>query len=176
MALEANYRELEVEQALSLTRFDPPALLQLQRTGECNFSIPEAFFQLAYPGHYRWRVRAVTVTIPCVAGPYANARATLSLTKSSLRTEPKASATKEVPLEHSTAIATSAVQNDSAVFEFSFRDERYMPFEGAGAIGNWRLTLAKNSESFDYRTISDVIIRIGYRAQEDPGLRTNVEH
>ena len=33
-----------------------------------------------------------------------------------------------------TAIATSTAQSDAGVFEFNFRDERYMPFEGAGAV------------------------------------------
>jgi Tc toxin complex TcA C-terminal TcB-binding domain len=32
------------------------------------------------------------------------------------------------------SIATSSAQNDSGMFELNFRDERYLPFEGAGAI------------------------------------------
>ncbi|HEY3089517.1 MAG TPA: hypothetical protein VII16_14820 [Actinomycetes bacterium] len=41
-------------------------------------------------------------------------------------------------------VATSTGQNDAGVFEFSFRDERYMPCEGAGAVSDWRLELPKN--------------------------------
>jgi hypothetical protein len=99
------------------------------------------------------------------------------MTKSYLRTEPKtaASARAEVPLRHTTVIATSTAQNDSGVFEFSFRDERYMPFEGAGAISDWTLTLPKTFRPFDYGTISDVIVRVSYTAEEDGALRTDVE-
>jgi len=40
------------------------------------------------------------------------------------------------------AIATSNAQNDSGVFELSFRDERYVPFEVAGlAHSEWSLEL-----------------------------------
>jgi hypothetical protein len=28
---------------------------------------------------------------------------------------------------------------DAGMFELNFRDERYLPFEGAGAISEWRL-------------------------------------
>ena len=39
------------------------------------------------------------------------------------------------------AIAASNAQNDSGIFELNFRDERYLPFEGAGAISEWSLEL-----------------------------------
>jgi hypothetical protein len=32
------------------------------------------------------------------------------------------------------SITTSSAQNDSGLFELNFRDEWYLPFEGAGAI------------------------------------------
>lgn len=174
--LETNYRTLEVEQAFSLTQFDPAALVKLQQTGECDFSIPEIFFDLTYPGHYRRRIKAARLTIPCVTGPYTSVGATLRLTKSWLRAEPKTgSGLTEVPLRHTTAIATSTAQNDAGVFEFSFRDERYMPFEGAGAISDWKLILPQNFRPFDYQTISDVIVRISYTADEDGILRDKVQ-
>jgi hypothetical protein len=60
----------------------------------------------------------------------------LTLTDSKLRLKPNLDAASLVPiqLKHSVMIATSTAQNDAGVFEFNFRDERYMPFEGAGAI------------------------------------------
>lgn len=174
--LETNYRTLEVEQVFSLTQFDPSALVKLQQIGECDFSIPEIFFDLNYPGHYRRRIKAARLTIPCVTGPYTSVGATLRLTKSWLRAEPKTgSGLTEVPLRHTTTIATSTAQNDAGVFEFSFRDERYMPFEGAGAISDWKLILPQNFRPFDYQTISDVIVRISYTADEDGVLRDKVQ-
>jgi hypothetical protein len=56
------------------------------------------------------------------------------------------------------SIATSNAQNDSGMFELNFRDERYLPFEGAGAISTWRLELPAEFRVFDDATIPDVIL------------------
>ena len=83
------------------------------------------------------------------------------------------------------AIATSHGQNDSGMFELNFRDERYLPFEGAGVIGQWSLELfndlpennpdsenpdfGKPLRQFNYSTITDVILHVNYTAKEDAG-------
>ena len=48
----------------------------------------------------------------------------------------------------------------------NFRDERYLPFEGCGAISTWRLELPKEVRQFDYNTISDVVLHVKYTARE----------
>ena len=175
--LETNYRGLEVDQAFSLTQVMPAALVALRETGTCKFSIPELFYDLFYPGHYRRQIKAVRLTIPCVTGPYTNVSATLTLLGSRLRKDPEAGAdaVAEVPLRRSVSIATSTAQQDAGVFELSFRDERYMPFEKAGALSDWQLSLPRNFKPFDYRTITDVILHITYTAEADAGLREVVE-
>ena len=178
--LETNYRSLEIDQAFSLTQINPAALIQLKETGTCQFVIPEIFFNLFYPGHYRRRIKAVRLTIPCITGPYTNVSATLSLLSSQLRNEPKLDEPDttyllDVPRSRSVTIATSTAQNDAGVFELNFRDERYMPFEGAGAISTWELSLPKNFRQFDYQTINDVILHISYTAEQDGMLRESVE-
>lgn len=65
------------------------------------------------------------------------------------------------------AIATSTAQNDSGLFELNFRDERYLPFEGAGAISRWRIELPGKFRQFDYDTISDVVMQLKYTARSD---------
>ena len=172
--LETNYRRQEVEQYFTLRQFDPAALITLQETGKCSFKVPEVFFDLAHPGHYRRVIKAVRVTIPCVAGPYTSIGATLRLTGSQVRSTPTAGLTG-LPLRHSTVVATSSAQSDAGVFEFSFRDERYMPFEGAGAVSDWTLTLPTAFRPFDYTTISDVVLRLSYEADESEELRATVE-
>jgi hypothetical protein len=175
--LETNYRGLEVDQAFSLTQIDPAALVELRETGSCEFTIPELFYDLFYPGHYRRQIKAVRLTIPCVTGPYTNVSATLTLRGSRLRRDPEIGrdAILEVPLRRSVSIATSTAQQDAGVFELSFRDERYMPFEKAGAISDWRLSLPRTFKPFDYRTITDVILHVTYTAEADAGLREVVE-
>ncbi|MDB4891180.1 MAG: hypothetical protein JWL61_3035 [Gemmatimonadetes bacterium] len=171
--LETNHRTLEVEQSFSLARLDPGALLKLREKGTCTLSIPELAFDLAYPGQYRRRIKTVRLSIPCVTGPYLNVGATLRLTSSRVRQRANLTdALTDVPLGHTSTISTSSAQNDAGVFEFSFRDERFMPFEGAGAISEWQLDLPTSFREFDYRTISDAVLRIAYTAEESSVLAT----
>ncbi|HTZ20628.1 MAG TPA: hypothetical protein VMC06_07080 [Opitutaceae bacterium] len=59
----------------------------------------------------------------------------------------RSNAISNVPI---TSIAVSSEQNASGVFELNFRDECYIPFEGAGAIGRWRIELPKDFRQFDH--------------------------
>jgi hypothetical protein len=175
--VETNYRSFDIDQTFSLQQLDPAELLRLRETGECEIAIPELAFNLFYPGHYRRRIRAVRVTIPCITGPYTNVAATLTLKQSFLRKTPTMAAADlvEVPLRHVSSVATSTAQNDSGVFDFSFRDERYMPFEGAGAVSIWTLKFPKTFKPFDYATITDVLTHISYASMQDGVLRDQVE-
>ncbi|HCN84891.1 MAG TPA: hypothetical protein DIT07_14930, partial [Sphingobacteriaceae bacterium] len=60
------------------------------------------------------------------------------------------------------------------MFELNFRDERYLPFEGAGAISEWKIELTEAEElrQFDYYSISDVILHMSYTAREEAILKT----
>ena len=175
--VETNTRDLEIDQSFSLTQIAPAALVQLRQTGECEFTVPEVFFDLAYPGHFRRRLKSARLTIPCVTGPYANVSATLELLESRMRPEPRHGAANlvEVPNARATAIATSTGQSDPGVFELNFRDERYMPFEGAGAVSTWRLSMPKSFRQFDYSTINDVVLRLAYTARSDGAFRDATE-
>ena len=64
------------------------------------------------------------------------------------------------------SIVTSGGSNDSGMFETNLRDERFLPFEGAGAESTWKLELPKDYPAFDYTTISDVILHIRYTARQ----------
>ena len=65
------------------------------------------------------------------------------------------------------SIVTSSANNDSGMFEPNLRDERFLPFEGAGAESRWELDLPNPDDypAFDYATISDVILHIRYTAR-----------
>lgn len=174
--LETHERTHEIEQPISLGQVDPAALVRLRETGSCEFSIPELAYDLFYPGHYKRRIKGVRLTIPCITGPYVNVSATLELLGSQLRRSPAAGqALLELPPRRTTSIATSTAQNDGGVFEMTFRDERYLPFEGAGAVSSWRLSLPATFRPFDYSTITDAILSISYTASFDGALRGRVE-
>ena len=175
--IETDDRALEINQSFSLAQVDPAALLALKQDGSCEFHVPEFFFDLYYPGHYKRRIKAVRLSIPCITGPYTNVSARLRLISSQMRTNAslETDALVDVPATRTTSVAASTAQGDAGVFELNFRDERYMPFEGAGAVSTWRLELPRNFRPFDYNTINDVILNISYTAEEDGLLREEVE-
>lgn len=187
--LEGNKRELELTKNVSMALLNPLALQELRASGKCNLSVPEELFDLDYQGHYFRRIKSVSLSIPCIAGPYTTVNCSLRLMKNTIRinTTMNANGTYEhendegilvdddrfrssnVPVK---AIATSTAQRDSGMFDLNFRDERYLPFEGSGAISEWRIELTADAalRQFDYSTISDVIMHINYTAREDAGL------
>jgi Tc toxin complex TcA C-terminal TcB-binding domain/Neuraminidase-like domain len=203
--LEQNRREFELTKHVSLAMRDPLALVRLRETGRCFLQLPEETFDLDFPGHYFRRIKSVSLTLPCVVGPYTTVSCTLRLLKNSVRVNTSldgqyarntdddglpADDTRfienNIPVK---AIAASSGQNDSGVFELNFRDDRYVPFEGAGAISEWALELfndlpANNPNpaspdfgrplrQFDYDTITDAILHVKYTAREDAGQFKN---
>ena len=177
--LEGNFRRPEISQPFSLMQIDPGALLRLRQTGEAGFTIPEAAFDLLYPGHYRRRIRSVRLTLACVTGPFVNIPVTLTLRGAKIRMNPSldgAAGLVATPLRHTVQIATSTAQNDGGMFDFSFADARYLPFEGAGAVASeWRIALPKTFRPFNYDTISDLVLHVSYQAETDGALRDRVE-
>ena len=175
---EQNQRDYELTKHVSLLQLDPTALLQLRQGGQCLVDIPETVFDMDYPGQYFRRIKTVALTIPCVVGPYTTVACTLTMASNSLRTTSTLSGGKydrDTTIDDSRfrdeiagiqSIATSTAQHDQGMFELNFHDERYLPFEGAGAISTWQLKLNPLFSTFDYATISDVIIHISYSSRE----------
>lgn len=177
--LDQHRREYELTRHVSLALLDAGALVQLRQTGQCFISLPEALFDLDCPGHYMRRLKSVSVSIPCVVGPYTSVNATLTLLGSSVR---RSSALLGGQYARQDAdprfadsagaaqtIVTSGAQSDSGLFEPALRDERFLPFEGAGAISEWRLELPREFRQFDYDTIADVLLHVRYTAREGGG-------
>lgn len=179
--LDKNKREYEITKHISLQMLDPLALIRLRATGICDFEIPEAIYDIDHPGQYFRRIKSVSVSLPCIAGPYTSVSAKLSLVSNKYRKNTNAGTdyaedpgnderfTYNVGAIQS--IAASNSQNDSGLFELNFRDERYLPFEGCGAVGKWRLELPKEIRQFDYNTISDVVLHVKYTSREGGSLR-----
>lgn len=179
--LLANSRELELTKHISLALTSPLSLVMLRETGSCQIALDEPLFENDHPGQYFRRLRSVAITIPCVTGPYTGVNATLSLTKAMLRTQApgtayapqSATAAPNDPSVISTpvaamgtqVIATSSGQNDAGLFDVNLHDERWLPFEGQGAISTWNLGLDPRNNNFDFSTITDVILHVRYTAR-----------
>ena len=175
--LNNNRREYEITKHVSLSLLDPLALLNLQTEGECEFSIPEAFLDIEYPGQYFRRIKSIDVSIPCVTGPYTSVPARLTLVSSRTRIDPTASgeyafdpsgedARFQLDSGAGQSIVISRGQEDPGLFAADHRDERYLPFEGTGAISDWNLKLTSAMPTFDWTTITDVVLHVSYTARE----------
>ncbi|KAF4443775.1 toxin subunit [Fusarium acutatum] len=183
--LERSSYDYEIVKNISLRQLNPEALLNLRANGTVTFDIPEVLYDFDFPGHYMRRIKSVSLSVPCVVGPYTGLNATLRLLQHRYRVSSVAASGEDyaedgtasghfrtdiVPI---TSVAISSGIQDSGVFELNFKDDRFLPFEGAGAIGSWSLELPTVVRSFDYSTISDVILHVRYTAVDGgPLLRT----
>jgi hypothetical protein len=173
-----NKRELELTRHVSLRQLDPIALLTLRITGSCTTTVPEWLYDRDCPGHYMRRIKSVSISIPSVVGSFTSVNCTLSLQSSTLRVSPLLNGgvyARDTTQDDSRfvdyfggaeSIVTSTGSNDSGMFETNLKDERFLPFEGAGVVSTWTLTLPSQLRAFDYTTISDVILHIRYTARE----------
>lgn len=168
---ENNKRKYELTKHVSLALLDPQQIIDLRASGSCEIILPELLFDMDHPGHCNRRIKSVSLTIPCVAGPYTSVSAELTLINNMFKTKEK---TKIQGQPLIASMATSSAQNDSGLFQLNFNDERYLPFEGAGVESHWALALPNAVRQFDYNTISDVILTINYTA-EDGGNRIEIE-
>ena len=189
-----NCREYELTKHISLRQCFPLEFLRLKVTGHCEIELPEWLFDLDYPGQYMRRIKTVNLTIPAVAGPYNDVHCRLTLLRSGTRIDPLPSVpparccdccqshngypicphdprwvSENGALE---AIATSSGVNDAGLFEVSFNDSRYLPFEYRGVVSRWRLDMPHENNFFKMEQLSDVILNISYTSREGgEGLR-----
>ncbi len=173
--IERNTREYEITKHVSLREWFPLKLIDLRQSGKCEVDLPEALFDLDCPGHSFRRIKAVSVSIPCVTGPYASVNCSVTLTKSFVRRgvagyggDPEADTTNFVTYPAAvTSIVTSGAHGDTGMFEANPREERYLPFEGAGAIGTFVLEFLGKPRAFDYDTVADVLLTIRHTARPE---------
>ncbi|HEX5691759.1 MAG TPA: hypothetical protein VFX76_17210, partial [Roseiflexaceae bacterium] len=181
-AIAQNSRYMEIEKVISLARLDPQALLDLKTNGVCQFSLGELLFDRDYPGHYFRIIKSVSISIPAVVGPYQTIKATLAQTGSKTLLSPSTAgvdyllgASPEMPdsiradWRANQQIAISRGVEDTGMFELNFNDDRYLPFEGTGAVSTWLLDMPRATNPIDFDSITDVIIRLRYMSKVDNG-------
>jgi hypothetical protein len=175
---DCNRREYELTKHISLQRDFPLTFLNLKLTCECDLRIPELLFDLDYFGHYMRRIKKVTLMLPrcpattpvstagspCSPRPPEPGRGCTGLSRAAAtiirdRRIVRSSSCME-------AIASSTGINDSGMFEVNFHDERYLPFEFAGAVSDWRIELQRENNQFDVEALTDVILTVNMTARE----------
>jgi hypothetical protein len=152
------------------------ALLDLKNTGRCEFALTEALFDRDFPGHYRRQIRTVSLSFDTDQGQLGvNATLTQLDNKTVLSADPKAvkflmeakgspPATLRGDWRTSQQIALSDVdegRDNNGLFELRFDDDRYLPFEGTGAVSRWRLDTGSHLPPAELR---DVTVTVKYTA------------
>ena len=185
--LVRNERKLEIVHTVSLKtllewqgRSDWKA--RLIETGTLSFDFTEKHFAERYPGHYLRQIAAVSVTLPALVGPYQDVRAVLVQTGSMFSTKADDAAVAylmgtatgdcslvQSNLRASQQVALSTGMDDSGAFQLSFGDERYLPFEGTGAVSSWQLRFPNHQcdeQKQMLTSLTDIIIRVRYTARD----------
>lgn len=178
--MDDHSREFEIEKTISLFHRDQKLVSQLKTEGTCTIILDEKLFHDDFPDHYCRKIKSIAITIPAVVGPYQNVNATLRQTSNRVLLKPDTAGrnfllgnskdstppdTVRSDWRPQQQIAISRGVDDSGMFQLDFRDERYLPFEGTGAISEWELTLPHANNSVDLiNSISDVIIHLRYTA------------
>lgn len=160
--------------------------------GSVSFSLTESMYDKDYPGHYCRQIRSVSVSIPAVLGPYQDIHATLKQTSNSVvvsadigavqyLNDPATGSNANIRTigAPSQAIAISNGFNDNGVFELSFEDPRYLPFEGTGAVSEWSLYISDLDTSLNdspSMSISDIIVTLRYTALYSVSLDQSVRN
>jgi Tc toxin complex TcA C-terminal TcB-binding domain/Neuraminidase-like domain/Concanavalin A-like lectin/glucanases superfamily/Salmonella virulence plasmid 28.1kDa A protein len=198
--IEGNERKLEIEKTISLRTLktlDNDPFEKLKAGGKCKFELNEKLFEDDFPGHYCRQIKTISISIPAVIGSYENIKATLTQLSDKILLKPNLNAVnyllgnKQGSTQPDTSILRSSWRrnqkialskgvNDTGLFELNFRDERYLPFEGTGAISTWELSLpskpSDQNSNIDSQSLSDVIINLSYTALAgDDEFQKNVE-
>jgi len=137
---------------------------RLADEGIAEFEITRAMLDADYPGHYLRRIKRVSVSLPVTVGPYQDIRATLTQSYNAVQMSAQADGPLKENLRASQQIAVSTGIDDDGMFVFNFDDERYLPFEGTGAISRWALQFSDGQADM-IASITDIIVHLRYTAK-----------
>ena len=178
--IESDRRGFEISKNISLLELDPVALLNLKSKGVCEFAFTEALFDYDFPGHYCRQIKTISLTFNAGKGQTVMATLTQLNHKTILEADSKAvkfllNPKDQPPLSirsnwrANQQIALSHVEDyetNNGLFELRFDDERYLPFEGTGAVSNWRLELNGKKGSYNVNELLDITINLKYTAEQ----------
>ncbi len=191
--LENNTRRLEIEKTVSIRKEFPLAFAGFKwgqdgaTKGNLNFMLSQKMFDFDFPGHYCRKIKSVSITVPAIVGPYDTLKATLTQNSNFVLNKPDTKAVdyliyrtsynpsgNEPPAPQggeirenwvpNQQIAVSSGIDDAGLFVLNFEDERYLPFEGTGAVSLWTFNMPPSTNRVNFDSISDIIIKIKYTA------------
>ncbi len=190
--LNRNERRLELTKTISLRdlfekgQFTPvktwdQVLADLVK-GKLDFELSQKLFDSDYPGHYCRQITTVALSLPVVLGPYQDVRATLTQTGSTTVVKANVSSLdylygdgNQMPpadillnLRSHQQVGISSGLDDAGLHQLMFGDERYLPFEGTGAVSRWQLHFPRSASAQQVdliNSLTDIIVHVRYLAK-----------
>jgi hypothetical protein len=192
MYLERAERRLELTKTISLRQFFEQGEFTLAKTwenvidelkaGKLDFEFSQRMFDSDYPGHYCRQIVAMSVTFPAVLHAYQDMHVTLTQTGSTTVHKADVDALdylygegEDIPPSGiflnprvNQQVGLSQGVDDFGLHHMMFGDERYLPFEGTGALSKWRLEFPRSRSVKQARvidTLTDIIVHVRYLAK-----------
>ena len=140
----------------------------------------EAFFDYDFPGHYARQIKTIAAEFDVPQGKTVYATLTQLSHQTVLQPDPKAvkyllapkdeppttlrsnwRSSQQVVLSHH-----DQYEKNNGMFELNYNSDRYLPFEGTGAVSRWKLELNGKKGVLDLRDLTDITIQIKYTARQ----------
>ncbi|MEZ1315456.1 neuraminidase-like domain-containing protein [Pseudomonas fluorescens] len=192
MYLERAERRLELTKTISLRQFFEQGeftlvknwddVIEELKAGKLDFEFSQRMFDSDYPGHFCRQIVAVSITLPAVLHAYQDVHATLTQTGSTtvhkadvdaldyLYGEGEGIPPRGIFLNPrvNQQVGMSQGVDDYGLHQMMFGDERYLPFEGTGAVSRWRLEFPRPKSPRQTKlidTLTDIIVHVRYLAK-----------
>lgn len=180
LKMEAAYlgrheRRLEISKTVSLRQLpDKDASSALNQSwdtlkarliedGSVEFELTQSLFDNDFPGHILRRIKRVSISLPVILGPYEDIRATLTQSYSAVQ---MSDGSLKENLRASQQVVLSGGVDDDGLFTFDFNDERYLPFEGTGAVSRWLLHFPNHLQQQPMlESLNDIIVHVRYTSK-----------
>ena len=163
-AFKTDERKLNLVKSISLAQLSPVEFQQFRKTGVMTFHTPMEIFDRDFPGHYLRLINKVRTSVIALIPPTEGIKATLTASRIS-RTVIGGDIFQTVQIHRGPdQVALTSPNDATGMFELDPHPEMLRPFEGIGVDTSWEFRLPKAANSFDFRSIADVILTIEYTA------------
>jgi hypothetical protein len=176
-----NTRRLEVKKPVSLATISPAELLRLKTTGECYIDLTQALYDFDFPGQYCRQIKSVELRLVTENDEAVEIHATLTQTQNDIVLQPSLKAVEFLLSDKGGSDVPPEIrrnwQSQQQITFFSndypsgtlenvifYTDERYLPFEGTGAVSKWVYSMPPQTNHFNFESINDLVITVGYTA------------
>ncbi|HVI54976.1 MAG TPA: hypothetical protein VM621_07990 [Luteibacter sp.] len=195
--LRGRERRMHIRKTVSLAKLNGltanALATEIENKQAITFALPSSLYDADFPGHYLRQIVGVSVTFRMASSNEVQSiAAVLTQTSNTLLIKPDIEGaayiydnSKPDPgtvlanLRHEQKIAVSTtkpvidIDGYSGLFSLTFGDDRYLPFEGTGAISNWTLsfpgdkdTLLSTVKRDATGLLEDIVVTVDYTAAD----------